>query len=187
MTRRRTGRPAAPARLLTRVRPIVLAALLLGCAAAAGAQETVASLRQRIVELQNKGTLGVRSLVMCRSVATYGQYVRNEGRQAAAGATVWFYYEPENIYTQRDKDTYRVWYTQDIVVLGKDGKELLRSNDVVSFTHFGYSPVLDLYATNELDLGELAPGEYRYRVILHDKLRGADATAELAFTVTAKE
>ena len=58
--------------------------------------------------------------------------------------------------------------------------------EVLAFTHLGYSPVLDLYATNELDLGELAPGEYRYRVVLHDKLRGTDATSELAFTITAK-
>jgi hypothetical protein len=166
------------------VKALVLAALLLGCAA--WAQDTVASLRERIVDLQNKGTLGVRSLAMCRSVATYGQYVRNDARRAAAGSTIWFYYEPENVYTQKDRDTYRIWYTQDIVVLGKDGKELLRSNEVLSFTHLGYSPVLDLYATNELDLGELAPGEYRYRVILHDKLRGTDATAELAFTIAAK-
>ena len=176
MTHRRIRRAGVPA--------LVLASLLFGCAA--WAQDTVASLRERIVDLQNKSTLGVRSLVMCRSVATYGQYVRNDARKAAAGSTVWFYYEPENVFTQKDRDTYRIWYTQDIVVLGKDGKELLRSSEVLSFTHLGYSPVLDLYATNELDLGELAPGEYRYRVILHDKLRGTDATAELAFTITAK-
>jgi hypothetical protein len=156
-------------------------------AGAAAPEETVASLRERIVDLQNRGTLAVRGLTMCRSVTTYGQYVRNETRKAPAGSTIYFYYEPENVFTQRERDTYRIWYTQDIVLIGKDGKELLRSNGVLGFTHLGFATVLDLYATNELDLGELAPGEYRYRVILHDKLRGADATADLAFTITAKE
>ena len=161
-------------------------ALLAGCAAIATAQDTVATLRERIVDLQNKGKLGIRGLIMCRSVATYGQYIVNETRTAPAGSTVHFYYEPENVTTQRDRNAYRIWYTQDIVLLKKDGTELFRSNEVLAFTHLGYSPVLDLYATNELDLGELAPGEYRYRVVLHDKLRGTDATSELAFTITAK-
>lgn len=160
-------------------------ALALVVAAPAGAQETVASLREKIVELQNRGKLGVRGLVMCRSVATYGQYVPVGTRTAPAGSTVYFYYEPENVYTQRERDTYRIWYTQDIVLLDTRGTEIFRSDDALSFTHLGFSAVLDLFATNELDLGDLPPGEYRYRVVLHDRLRGEDATAEVSFTVSA--
>lgn len=161
--------------------------LALSVAVASGAQETVTALKERIIDLQNKGKLGVRGLVMCSSVATYGQFVRNEARRAPVSSTIHFYYEPENVYTQRERESYRIWYTQDIVLFGKDGKELFRADDVLGFTHLGFSPVLDLYATNALDLGELAPGEYRYRVVLHDKLRGAEASAEVAFTITAKE
>jgi hypothetical protein len=150
-----------------------------------GAEDTVASLRERIVELQNAGKLGVRGLVMCRSVATYGQYVPVAARSVPKGSTIYFYYEPENVYTQREREAYRIWYTQDIVLLGKSGAEVFRSEEALSFTHLGLAPVLDLFATNELDLGDLAPGEYRYRVVLRDRLRGAEATAELAFTVTA--
>lgn len=161
-------------------------ALIAGCATVALAQDTVGGLRERILELQNKGKLGIRGLVMCRSVTTYGQYVVNEARTAPAGSTVHFYYEPENVFTQRDRTTYRIWYTQDIVLLKKDGTELFRSNGILAFTHLGFSSVLDLYATNELDLGELAQGEYRFRIVLHDKLRGAEASAEISFTITAK-
>jgi hypothetical protein len=165
---------------------MAVAAAALAASGAVWAQDTVMALRERIVELQNKGRLGVRGLVMCRSVSAYGQYAPNEGRTAPAGSTVLFYYEPENVFTQRERDTYRIWYSQDIVLLKKDGTELVRSQDVVVYTHLGKSAVLDLYATNELDLGSLSPGEYRFRVVLHDKLRGADATAEIAFTVTPK-
>lgn len=162
--------------------------LVLGLTAAvtpgAGAEETVESLKERILELQNSGKLGLRNLTLCRTIATYGQYARNDTRSVARGEVIWFYYEPENMSTQKERDVYRIWYTQDIILLTKEGKEILRSDEVLTFNHVGFTPVLDLYATNELDLGELPAGEYRYRVVLHDKIRGAQATAEVAFTIT---
>lgn len=161
--------------------------LALGLAAAiagpVGAQETVEGLKNRIIELQNAGKLGVRNLTLCRTIATYGQYARNDTGKVGRREVIWFYYEPENMSTQKERDVYRIWYTQDIVLLGKDGKEILRSDEVLTFNHVGFTPVLDLYATNELDLGELPAGEYRYRVVLHDKLRGAQASAEITFTI----
>jgi len=50
-----------------------------------------------------------------------------------------------------------MWFTQDIILFSQDKKEIFRATDVVNFNYNTVSPVLDVYATNLLDLGNIPP------------------------------
>jgi hypothetical protein len=54
---------------------------------------------------------------------------------------------------------------------------------MLSFRYSSRAPVFDLYATNSLNLGDLGPGKYLYKVLLRDKLKGATAEYTHAFAV----
>lgn len=147
------------------------------------AEETVLSLKERIIDIQNQGTLGFRNFTLCKNIITYGQYVPYPDNRVKSGSKIFFYYEPENVYTNRQNGIYHIWYTQSIIVKDADGKELLKSEEILNFNHQSISPVLDLYAKNSLNLGKVPPGTYQYEAILHDKLRGADARTTFVFEV----
>ena len=147
------------------------------------AEETVLSLKERIIDIQNNGKLGFRNFTLCKNIITYGQYVSSPDNKVKAGSTIFFYYEPENVFTNRRNGIYHVWYTQSIIVRDNKGIELLKSEELLNFNHQSNSPVLDLYAKNSLNLGKIPPGKYQYEAVLHDKLRGISASLTFAFEV----
>lgn len=52
--------------------------------------------------------------------------------------------------------------------------------------HFNYntvSPVLDVYATNSFDLGNIPPGRYLYQAVIHDILGKKKASHDFAIDV----
>ncbi len=149
----------------------------------AWAEDTVLSLKERIIDIQNKGDLGFRNFTLCKNIITYGQYIPYPDNKVKTGSTVFFYYEPENVYTDRRNGIYHVWYTQSIIVRDADGKELLKSEEILNFNHQAIAPVLDLYAKNSLNLGKVSPGTYQFEAILHDKLRDAEARTTYTFEV----
>jgi len=90
------------------------------------AEETVAQLKERIIDIQNQGKLGFRNFTLCSNTIGYGQYVSVPNNKVKAGTTVYFYYEPVNLYTNRRNGGYHIWYTQDIILTTEDGQELYR-------------------------------------------------------------
>jgi len=46
---------------------------------------------------------------------------------------------------------------------------------MLNFNLQSVSPVLDLYAQNSLNLGDLPPGTYEFEAVIHDKLKGSSA------------
>jgi len=161
----------------------MLLVFLLAFPISAQAEDTVSSLKERIIDIQNKGKLGFRNFTLCQNIITYGQYVPYPDNRVKAGSTILFYYEPENVFTNRRNGIYHVWYTQSIIVRDNAGKELFKSDELLNFNHQSISPVLDLYAKNSLNLGKVAPGVYQYEAILHDKLRGIEARTTFTFEV----
>jgi hypothetical protein len=147
------------------------------------AQDTVLSLKERIIDIQNNSKLGFRNFTLCTNIITYGQYVASPNNKLKAGSTALFYYEPENVFTNRRSGIYHVWYTQSIIVRDSKGEEIFKSEELLNFNHQSQSPVLDLYAKNSLNLGKIPPGKYEYEAILHDKLRGTSAGKTFAFEV----
>ena len=147
------------------------------------AQETVLELKERIIDIQNKGKLGFRNFTLCKNIITYGQYVSYPNNQVKAGSKIYFYYEPKNLFTNRRGNTYHIWYTQDLIVRDSNGKELLNSPNLLNFNHQSISPVLDLYAKNSLNLGKLPPGKYEFEAVIHDKLKATSAKTTFIFEI----
>ena len=120
---------------------------------------------------------------MCSNIITYGQYVPYPNNQVKAGTKIYFYFEPENVFTNRLKGTYQTWFTQDMIVRTPKGEKLLDSPDALNFNMQSLAPVLDVWANNSLNLGGLPPGKYEFVAVIHDKLRKADATKVFPFEV----
>jgi len=160
------------ARRLTLPVMFAVLAVLTGCRQD---QETVLRLKERIIELQNRGDLGFREFHPCASVSGYGSFVPLEAPQVVAGGQLLIYFEPVNVFTNRGQGQYELWYTQDIVVLAEDGKVLYEEPEALDFRHVSRSPVFGLYTTNTLSLADLGPGDYVYKAVLHDKLKGASS------------
>ena len=151
------------------------------------AEETVVELKERIIDIQNKGELGFRNFTRCENIITYGSYVQATDNKVKAGTKLLFYYEPENVFTNRRGKTFQIWYTQDLIVKDADGEELLNSPDLLNFNYQTITPVLDLYATNSLDLGNLPPGKYEFIAVIHDKLKKISATMSYVFEIVPTE
>ncbi|MFH1941307.1 MAG: hypothetical protein ABIL68_04325 [bacterium] len=149
----------------------------------ANAQETIAQLKDRIIDIQNTGELGFRNFTLCTNIIGYGQYVPAESNKVKAGSEVYFYYEPVNLYTNRRSNTYQIWFTQDMILQTQDGKEIYRGSEALNFNSLTTSPVLDVYATNSLNLGDLPPGKYRFLAAMHDKLKKVDASHSFDFEI----
>lgn len=132
-------------------------------------EETVASLKEKIIDIQNKGELGISKFTLCSNVLGFGQYVPIANNQVKAGSKVYFYYEPLNLFTNRKDGIYAIWFTQDMILKSEDGTELLNSKDALNFNYQAVSPVMDIFATNSLDLGKLPPGIYQFIVVIKDK------------------
>jgi hypothetical protein len=153
--------------------------LLLGSAAAyAQDQAAILGLKNQIIDLQNRGTLAFKDVTLCSKVIGFGSYVPLEAPAIPAGGELLLYYEPVNVFTNRVKGQYEIWYTQDIVLEADDGEVIYEQEDLLEFHYYSRSPVFDLFATNSLSLGNLPPGSYLFKAVLKDQLK--DARAELA-------
>ena len=61
-----------------------------------------------------------------------------------------------------------------MIVLAADGTMIYNGEEMLNFNYQTTSPVLDVYATNSMDLGDLPAGQYQFKVVVHDKLRNKD-------------
>lgn len=162
---------------------LVLFASLAVLSVSAQDQDAVPKLKNQIIDLQNRGALGFREFTLCSNILGYGSYVPLNKPQVPQGTALQIYYEPVNVFTNRNKGQYEVWYTQDIVLLTEKGQVLYEQAELLNFRYSSRSPVFDLYATNSLDLGSLGPGKYVYKAVLRDKLKGVTAEYTLPFAV----
>lgn len=147
------------------------------------AEDTVSQLKERIIDIQNKGKLGIRNFTLCSKIIGYAQYTPLSSNKVKAGREIHFYYEPVNLYTERSKGTYHIWYTQDVILTTQDGKEIYRAEEILNFNYRTKAPVLDIFATNSINLGHLPPGVYNFKVIVHDKLRKEDTSHTYKFEI----
>ena len=148
------------------------------------AQETdVSLLKERIINIQSLSPLGIRTLVACSSVTDYGAYQPWPGNKVKAGDVIFFYVEPQNPSTNKADGKYEVWFTMDMVVLTEQQQEVFKKENAVEIHHQSSSPRLDIYGFNQLTLAEIPPGKYLFMTILHDNIKGEEASATWAFEV----
>ena len=147
------------------------------------AQDSILALKEKIIDIQNQGVLGFRNFTLCTHIIGYGQYVPAPGNTVKTDAKLQFYYEPVNLFTNRIGGSYHIWYTQDIVLLTSAGEEIYSAEGLINFNYQTTSPVLDVFATNSLDVTGLPPGTYHYRAIIHDRLKNVDASHTFQFQI----
>ncbi len=165
---------------------LAVAAFLVAGLAPLAAQdaEAVLKLKNQIIDLQNKGTLAFKDFTLCSNVLGFGSYVPVEKPAVPRGGELLLYYEPVNVFTNRVKGQYEIWYTQDLALFSAEGEALYDQKELLNFHYVSRSPVFDLYATNTLNLGELPKGQYTLKAVLRDKQRQAAAEYTLPFQVT---
>ncbi len=161
---------------------LTVIAMLVVCGQSVNADE-ILELKDRIVEIQNHGELGFRNFVPCSQILTYASYVPLEKPEVKQGGEIQFYFEPNNFYTLRKGDRYEIWISEDMFVLTADGELLLEQKEAATHHYFTETPILDLYFTNLVSVGQLPPGRYVFRTVLNDKLKGGTATKEFSFYV----
>jgi hypothetical protein len=162
-----------------------LALLVVLTASLLSAQESeILKLKEKIVEIQNKGDLGFRNFAFCSSIVGFGSYVPLPSPVLDKQAELLIYYEPVNIFTSKKEGLYEIWYTQDMVLLDEQGKVLQEWPNALDFHYTTRTPVLDLFAQNSLNLGGQVPvGKYQFKAVLKDKLSGRTAVKVMNFEV----
>lgn len=150
-----------------------------------GAEDEVLKLKNRIIEIQNKGQLGFQGLTFCSKILGFGSYVPLKEPIIDKDGKLLVYYEPRNVYTNKRDDLYEIWYTQDLALLNEKGEVLQEWNGFLDFHYMSKKPVLDMFAQNSLNLqgSGLPPGKYKVGLTLNDKLRGASVTHVAEFQV----
>jgi len=146
-------------------------------------EDEIFQLKEKIIDIQNKGKLGFRSFTLCSNIIGYGQYVPIPDNKVKAGSKFYFYYEPINLFTNRRDGTYQMWFTQDVLLKKEDGEVIYEAENALNFNRQTSSPLMDIFASNSLNLGMLHPGKYQFRAIIHDKLKKEDATFTYKFEV----
>jgi hypothetical protein len=148
------------------------------------AQDTdVSLLKERIINLQNMYPLGIQTLVACSKVTDFGSYEPLPDNKVKAGDVVFFYFEPQNPSTRKAEGRYEVWLTQDVVVLNAKQQEIYNKEGFIEIHYQTSSPRLDIYGANQLTLAEIPQGEYLFKAILHDIIKGETASATWTFEV----
>jgi len=135
--------------------------------------DEILKLKEKILEIQNKGELGFQNVILCSKIIGFGSYVPLLEKAVDLNGSLLIYYEPVNIFTNVKDGLYEIWYTQDMILLDAKGKILFSREDLLNFHYTTKRPVMDLFAQNSLDIkGQLSAGKYTLKLVLKDQLRG---------------
>jgi hypothetical protein len=156
---------------------------VMACPLALAQDTDVSLLKERIINLQNMNPLGIRSLVACSQVTDYASYVPLPDNKVKSGDVIFFYFEPQNPSTNKAGGQYEIWLTQDMVVLTEQQEEIYKKENAVEIHYKTNAPRLDIYGVNQMTLSNLPAGKYLFKAIIHDKIKGEQASATWAFEV----
>ncbi len=144
----------------------------------------ILELKEKIIEIQNTSELGFRHFTFCSNIIGFGSYVPLGKPVLDKNGDLLVYYEPVNIFTSKKEDLYEVWYTQDMALLDSRGEVLQEWPNILDFHYTTKTPVMDLYARNNVALGgQIPPGKYKFKAVLKDKLSGKSAVKIADFEV----
>ena len=144
----------------------------------------ILKLKEKIIEIQNKGELGFRNFAFCSNIIGFGSYVPLDNPSLDRNGELLVYYEPVNVFTSKKEGLYEIWYTQDMVLLDVKGKVIQEWANALDFHYTTRTPVMDLWAQNNITLGGQVPaGKYKFQAVLKDKLSGRTAMKIMDFEV----
>jgi hypothetical protein len=144
----------------------------------------ILKLKEKIIEIQNKGDLAFRNFAFCSSIVGFGSYAPLPSPALDKSGELLVYYEPVNVFTAKKEGLYEIWYTQDMVLLDEQGGVLQEWPNALDFHYTTRTPVMDLWAQNNITLGGQVPaGKYKFKAVLKDKLSGRTAVKITDFEV----
>lgn len=162
-----------------------LAGLAILVASVSMAQESdILKLKEKIIEIQNKGDLGFRNFAFCSTIVGFGSYVPLPSPALDKSGELLVYYEPVNVFTSKKEGLYEIWYTQDMVLLDEKEEVLQEWPNALDFHYTTRTPVMDVWAQNNVTLGGQVPaGKYKFKAVLKDKLSGRTAVKIMDFEI----
>lgn len=140
----------------------------------AEAANEVQTLKQKIIELQNKGKLGFRKIVLCRSVEGFGVYTPLDPGQPES--KIVFYCEPSNVSTMISGERYVIDCAVDAFLMDSSGKPLLGKENMLKINRVSRSPEMDLFFKVEINFQKLPAKKLIARIVLHDKIKNQSVT-----------
>jgi len=144
----------------------------------------ILKLKEKIIEIQNKGDLGFRNFAFCSTIVGFGSYVPLSSPGLDKSGELLVYYEPINVFTSKKEGLYEIWYTQDMVLLDEKEAVLQEWPNALDFHYTTRTPVMDLWAQNNITLGGQVPtGKYKFKAVLKDKLSGRTAVKIMDFEI----
>jgi len=161
----------------------LLILIMLTFAISPGQDDEILKLKEKIIEIQNKGELGFRYFTLCSNVISFASYVPLLEPVVEKNGTLLIYYEPVNVFTSKKNGLYEVWYTQDMALYTAKDELIIQKEDALNFHYTTKSPVMDLYATNTITLTGLPSGKYKFKAILKDKLKSKKAVKMIEFEI----
>jgi hypothetical protein len=166
-------------------RAFCLVGLLVLLASLSFAQDSeILKLKEKIIEIQNKGDLGFRNFAFCSTIVGFGSYVPLSRPGLDKSGELLVYYEPINVFTSKKEGLYEIWYTQDMVLLDEKEAVLQEWPNALDFHYTTRTPVMDLWAQNNITLGGQVPaGKYKFKAVLKDKLSGRTAVKIMDFEI----
>ena len=148
---------------------------------------TVLQLKEQIIELQNKGTLGIKNFLPCSQISTLGSYTPLSEAKFKQNETLYVYFEPVNFFTSEKNGIYEIWLTEDILILNDKGETLMEKPGIMENHYTSASPILDIYFNNHVEFDNVPVGKYIFKVILYDKLKNASVSESLPFEVIREQ
>ncbi|VAX19400.1 hypothetical protein MNBD_NITROSPINAE02-1675 [hydrothermal vent metagenome] len=138
-------------------------------------------LKKQIIKIQNAGKLGIRNLILCRQIIGYGSYIPYDTNVIEKGKTAFFYFEPGNIFISESNGKYSFSISEDITIVDSKGKVILDKPKLVKSSSISRQPLFDIYLRNEFHIN--SPGDYIFKIVLYDDLRGTKTKTEFKFKV----
>ncbi|MCX5705221.1 MAG: hypothetical protein NTZ92_04090 [Candidatus Omnitrophica bacterium] len=148
---------------------------------------TVLELKEQIIELQNKGTLGIKNFLPCSQISTLGSYTILGEAKFKQNETLYVYFEPVNFSTSKTNGKYEIWLTEDIMIQNDKKETLMEKPGIMENHYMSDSPILDIYFNNHVEFDNVPAGKYIFKVILYDKLKNTSASESLPFEVVEEQ
>jgi hypothetical protein len=138
-------------------------------------------LKEQIIELQNKGKLGLRKVVLCSSVEGYGVYSPIEPGQP--NPKVYLYFEPENVSTLVTGDRYIIDLSVDLFLYDATGKLIAGKETIFRINRVSRSPIFDVFYKVELNLKKPGGQGALLKTVLHDKIKNGSVSSTYRINV----
>jgi hypothetical protein len=145
------------------------------------ALDEVQAMKERIIEAQNKGKLGFRKMVACRSVESFGAYSPLEPGQKVE--KIVFYFEPSNVSTLKSGDRYIIDCAVDFILMDTSGKVLAGKQNALKLNRVSRSPVIDLFFRIDIGLKKPSDRPVLLKTVLHDKIKNETVSATKTINV----